>query len=99
MASGLLSDTGMSGLFLDVRHALRSLRKTPGATAVAALALALGIGVNTSQFMWVRALALHPLPYPRLERIMTLWETVPKMRTERDAVSPANFLDWRRQNG
>jgi putative ABC transport system permease protein len=89
----------MNGLLMDFRLALRALRKTPGATAVAALALALGIGVNTSSFIWVSALVLHPLPYPHLERIMTVWETVPKLRAERDAVAPANYVDWRKQNG
>ena len=95
----MLSIHVMDGLLMDVRHALRGLRRTPGATAVAALALALGIGVNTSSFMWVSALVLRPLPYPRLERIMTVWETVPKTAGERDAVAPANFLDWRKENG
>jgi putative ABC transport system permease protein len=83
---------------MDFRYALRALRKAPGTTAVAALALALGIGVNTSAFIWVSALVLHPLPYPGLERIMTVWETVPKVRAGRDAVAPANFLDWRQEN-
>ena len=83
---------------MDFRYALRALRKAPGTTAVAALALALGIGVNTSAFIWVSALVLHPLPYPGLERIMTVWETVPKLRAGRDAVAPANFLDWRQEN-
>src|ERR1039458_8329228 len=83
---------------MDFRYALRALRKTPGTTAVAALALALGIGVNTSAFIWVSALVLHPLPYAGLERIMTVWETVPKVRAGRDAVAPANFLDWRQEN-
>ena len=78
---------------MDFRYALRALRKAPGTTAVAALALALGIGVNTSSFMWVSALVLHPLPYAGLERIMTVWETVPKLRAGRDTVAPANFLD------
>jgi putative ABC transport system permease protein len=83
---------------MDFRYALRALRKAPGTTAVAALALALGIGVNTSAFIWVSALVLHPLPYAGLDRIMTVWETVPKLRAGRDAVAPANFLDWRQEN-
>jgi len=75
------------------------LRKSPGATAVAVLALALGIGVNTSCFIWVNALVLHPLPYPNLERIMALAESVPKLSAQRDLmVAPANALDWREQN-
>ena len=83
---------------MDFRYALRALRRAPGTTAVAALALALGIGVNTSAFIWVSALVLHPLPYAGLERIMTVWETVPKVRAGRDAVAPTNFLDWRQEN-
>ena len=83
---------------MDFRYALRALRKAPGTTAVAALALALGIGVNTSAFIWVSALVLHPLPYAGLERIMTVWETVPKVRAGRDPVAPANFLDWWQEN-
>ncbi|MGB9456284.1 MAG: ABC transporter permease [Bryobacteraceae bacterium] len=89
----------MNSLLLDIRYALRALRKSPGATAVAVLALALGIGVNTSCFIWVNALVLHPLPYPNLERIMALAESVPKLSAQRDLmVAPANALDWREQN-
>ena len=88
----------MKNLWRDFRFAGRVLAKSPGATAVAVLALAVGIGVNASCFVWLDALVLHPLPYPNLERIMTLWETIPKLRAERDAVAPANFLDWREQS-
>ncbi len=89
----------MNSLLLDIRYALRALRKSPGATVVAVLALALGIGVNTSCFIWVNALVLHPLPYPNLERIMALSEIVPKLGAERDLmVAPANALDWREQD-
>jgi len=89
----------MNSFLLDFRYALRGLRKAPGATAVALLALALGIGVNTSCFIWVNALVLHPLPYPRLERIMSLSETAARLGAQRDQmVEPANALDWREQN-
>ncbi|MBZ5592291.1 MAG: ABC transporter permease [Acidobacteriia bacterium] len=84
----------MKSLVQDFRYAARVLAKTPGVTAVAVLALALGIGVNASCFLWLNALVLHPLPFPQIERVMTLWETIPKLRAERDAVAPANFFDW-----
>jgi putative ABC transport system permease protein len=88
----------VKNLWRDFRFAGRVLAKSPGATAVAVLALAVGIGVNASCFVWLDALVLHPLPFANLAHIMTLWETIPKLRAERDAVAPANFLDWREQS-
>ena len=79
-------------------YAARTLTKNPGPTGIAVLALALGIGVNISCFTSVEAMVLHALPYPQLSRIVTLWETVPTLRSERDAVSAANFSDWKEQS-
>ena len=61
--------------------------------AVAVLALALGIGVNASIFITVSALILHPLPYPNLDRIVTIWETPPKVHDQKSGFAPANFVD------
>ena len=46
----------------DLKHALRSLRKSPGFTAVAILVLGLGIAANLTAFTWVDLLFLRPLP-------------------------------------
>jgi len=88
----------MNNLLGDFRYSIRVLVKSPGASLVAVLALALGIAVNATCFTSVNAIVLHPLPYHDLERIMTLWETIPKLRTERDPVAPANFFDWKEQS-
>jgi len=46
----------------DIIFALRTLRKTPGLTAVVAVSIALGIAANTTVFSMVNATLLGALP-------------------------------------
>jgi predicted permease len=63
----------MIDLAKDLRHALRSLAKKPGITALAAVSLALGIGVNSSIFSIVNAVLLRDLPLVAPEEVVEVY--------------------------
>jgi putative ABC transport system permease protein len=59
----------------DIVLALRSLRRTPGFTAVAATVLALGIGGSTAVFSVVDQVLLRPLPYAESGQLVRIYQT------------------------
>jgi hypothetical protein len=86
----------LSQLGQDLRYAFRTLRSSPGFTAVAILTLSLGIGANTAIFSFVDGVLLRPLPYPDAERIVRVLEKPPQ--GERNGISTLNYLDWQKDN-
>ncbi len=59
-------------LFKDIRYGLRTMRRSPGFTAIAALSLALGIGANTAIFTLMDAVMWRSLPVPAPEELVSV---------------------------
>ncbi len=83
-------------LYQDARFGLRTMARTPVATAVAVITLALGIGANTAIFSVVSGILLEPLPYAEPGELVVGVAVENAGFTY--ANSPANFLDWREQS-
>ncbi len=66
------SFVGIEQFAQDLRHAFRSLARTPDFTILAIVVLALGIGVNTTLFSTYNAVALKPLPVADPDHVVRL---------------------------
>ena len=90
------SGASMETFLQDVRYGLRMLIKSPGFALIAILTLALGIGANTAIFSVVNGVLLNPLPFPKANRIVVMFEA--KRNFPKGSISYPNYLDWQSGN-
>src|SRR4051794_36499217 len=83
----------------DLRYAVRSLRRSPGFTAIVTLTLALGVGASTAVYTVVDAVLLQPLSFPESDRLVRVAENLPWMAADgvpvQGGVTYREFQDWR----
>jgi predicted permease len=89
----------MGRLLLDLKFALRNLRRSPLFTVVAVASLALGIGANTAIFTLVDQLLLRLLPVKDPQQLVMISSTGPHMGSNRGdrASSYPMYQDFQRQ--
>ncbi len=83
-------------LLLPIRHAWRSLRRSPGFTAAAVLTLGIGIAATVAIFAVVDAVLLRPLPYGNPDRLVGLWHDLPPVSIHKANQTAATYLTYRR---
>lgn len=77
-----------------MKHALRSLAKSPGFTAVAVLTIALGIGANTTFFSVLYGVVLRGLPYANASELVEI-RNLGRLGSNNGRVSLAELRDYR----
>jgi predicted permease len=80
-------------MLFTLKHALRTLARSPGFSIVAVLMLILGIGLSTSAFSITNVALLRALPFPDGDRLVRIFRTAPESPSLPH--SPGNFLDLR----
>jgi predicted permease len=86
----------VTAFWLDFKHGLRILSRSPAFALMAVLTLALGVGAATAIFSVVNGVILKPLPFRAPERLVQIFET--NARSNEFATSDATFLDMRAQS-
>lgn len=85
----------LTNLLQDIRHGIRALVARPMFTLIAVATLALGIGANTAIFSVIHGMYLRPLPYAGGDRLVSVYNTYPKMGLEFAGTSIPDYLDRR----
>lgn len=86
----------MPSFIPDLRFAIRSSARQPGATALVIGTLALAVAANTAVFALVDAIFFRSLPYPHASRLVDLNEQAPKWNLEFVGISYFDFDKWQK---
>lgn len=88
----------LDDLIIDVRYALRAMRRAPGFAIAVALTLGVGIGVNGIIFGAVDAMLFRPLPVQDPSRLVALFNVDTKSK-QSFTVAYEDYADFRDKSG
>lgn len=91
-----LGGRALDDLRLDLRFALRDLRRRPTFTVVAALTIAVGMAATTAMFSLTNAILLRQPPVVAPQRVFAIWEL--RSGDVRESME-GRLLDWDRYEG
>lgn len=86
---------GATPMLTELRNAVRRLARSPAFTGTALATLALCIGANLTIFAVVDAILIRPLPFPRADRLLTLYYTYPRLPSASPGASLTSYFERR----
>ncbi|MEM9290660.1 MAG: ABC transporter permease [Acidobacteriota bacterium] len=91
------SGLSWSSAVLDLRHGLRSLRRSTTLAVLGTFILAIGLGAVITLWAVIDDVLLSPLPYPEPERLMSLYGYDRTTGNGRFSASYPDLLDFKRE--
>jgi predicted permease len=81
----------------DLRHAVRSLRRSPAFTITAIVTLVIGTGAAVAIFAIVNAVLLRPLPYADPGRLVGAWHDLPPIGLPHQPQTATTYFTYQSQ--
>ena len=88
----LSRETAMNRVWQDLKYAGRGMRRAPAYSATVVLTLALAIGATTAVFSVVNAVLLRSLPYREPNRLVMVYQGIPKAIPTPIGFSPPDYV-------
>src|SRR5580658_4210154 len=88
----------MKSFITHLKQVFRRLAHAPLFTAITLITLAAGVGGNTVVFSVLEGILLKPLPYPKPNELIGVWQTAPGINITDLNMAPANYFIYREQN-
>ena len=79
-----------------VKHAWRSLRRTPAFTITAVFTLVIGVGATVAIFTVVNRVLLSPLAYGNSERLVGAWHDLPPLSLKHVEQTSSTYFAYQR---
>ena len=80
----------LDALWIDIRHSLRGLRRSPGFSATVIATVALAIAANTAIFSLLNAIVLRPVPVSDPDRLVAI-STIDTQSTQQGFIYADTF--------
>jgi len=90
-------DSSMNSFIQDIRHAIRRTRRAPGFSFVVVITLAITIGATTAIFSVVNAVLLRAMPYPDPDRLVIVYQGMPKATLALIGFSAPDFAEFEKR--